>query len=147
MKKIFSLIALSTLSTLAMADSSSDTSTIFASTCYNSSAVYDGKDEACYLFMNPPTYWQDSSKTSVSQWSKADLKLWMQHYIDFQNSQHQFFSQNVPYINGKCSPKPSLNPSVHFDGSNNPNGFPNPAVKVNKVSSLSTYWKTAYDES
>ena len=61
MKKLISLVALSTLSVLSMADSSQDTTTIFASTCYNSTATYNGKDEACYLFANPPTYWLNAT--------------------------------------------------------------------------------------
>ena len=131
MKKLISLVAFSALSAVSLADSAEDTTTIFASTCYNTSATFNGKDEPCYLFMNPPTYWLNASQTSVSQWSKADLKNWMQHYIDFQNSQYAFFSQNIPYINGKCSPKPALLPSESFDGSGNPDGFPAPACRVN----------------
>jgi hypothetical protein len=71
----------------------------------------------------------------------------MQRYIDYQNAQYKFFSDNVGYINGKCSPKPSTNPSVSYDSSNNPEDFPLPAARVNKVNSLSTYWKTAWDSS
>jgi len=69
-----------------MADTAAVQTTIFASNCYNTTATYNGKDEACYIFMNPPTYWLNASETSVSQFSKADLKNWMQHYIDFMNA-------------------------------------------------------------
>jgi hypothetical protein len=51
----------------------------------------------------------------------------------------------VPYINGQCSPQPSTNPSVSFDGSGNPDGWPAPATKVNQINSLSTFWKSSYD--
>lgn len=150
MKKLITLIALSTLGVVSMAQNSTDstnTTTIFASTCYNSSAVFNGKDESCYLFANPPTYWLNASQSLASDWSlnKTQLKMWMGHYIDFQNAQYQFFSQNVPYINGKCIPKPVLNASMPFDNSNNPDGFPLPATKINKLNSLSTYWKAAWD--
>lgn len=66
MKKLISLVALSALSIVSMADDKSDTTTIFAATCYNSTASFDGKDQACYLFTNPPTYWLDKTKSSVS---------------------------------------------------------------------------------
>jgi hypothetical protein len=44
-----------------------------ASTCYNTSASSAGKDEACFLFMNPPTYWYNATqaKLGVSSWNKA----------------------------------------------------------------------------
>lgn len=66
MKKFISLIALSTLSFLTMADSNEDTVAVFASTCYNTTAAFNGKDESCYLFTNPPTYWLNATQSSVN---------------------------------------------------------------------------------
>ena len=52
----------------------------------------------------------------------------------------------MPYINGKCNPKPAK-PNLSFDNSVNPEDFPAPYARVNKVNSLGTKWKTAWDAS
>lgn len=83
MKKFISLIALSALSIATMADDTQNHIAIYASTCYDPTATFNGKDESCYLFVNPPTYWLNATQTSVQQWSKADLKMWMQRYVSY----------------------------------------------------------------
>ena len=70
------------MNAVTFASTDVDTSAIFAQRCYDKTSVFDGKDSACYLFMNPPTFWYNSAK-SASKWTKAELKAWMGHYVDY----------------------------------------------------------------
>jgi hypothetical protein len=57
-----------------------------------------------------------------------------------------YFSQVAPYLNKQCPSPPSAQLGT-FDNSNNPDPFPLPATRVNKVNSLSSYWPSAWDKS